>query len=348
MKKKILFLVSGFICTALSFKAQDYHLSHYDVATLYLNPALTGVYNGEKADYKVTVDQRSQWRALGVKPYLTTYLSYDMASQIKGRAVGFGGYLINNNGGIGNFNTLTFMGSASYDILNAKKTTATTEASARNKHLLTVGLQMGLFYRSTNPNALNYDVQYSLANNGGAFDQNISNNEVYNRSSIVRFDANYGIYYKYLESGKKAHPYAGLSINHLTRPNESLTGGNSHLPIKWVAFAGCEIKLDDKMDLVPRVLYMNQAKAYDFTSGFLFYYRLNENQTKVFGGFDYRWKDACIISVGLKHESYALRMSYDINTSYLKNYSRGRGAFEISFVYIGQKGKPFLKSFSQF
>jgi len=346
MKKKI--ITYSFIFAALSFCAQDYHMSHYDVATMYLNPALTGVYGREKGDYKVYADQRSQWRALGVKPYLTSYLAYDMPYNIKGRTVGFGGYVINNNGGIGNFNTLTFMASASYDILNSKSNAIVVEPKAKDKHLLTVGLQMGLFYRSTNPNALNYDIQYSLANNGGAFDQNISSNESYNRINITRFDANYGLYYRYIERGKKAYPYAGFSMSHLTRPNESMTGAQSRLPIKWAGHAGCDIKLDDKMDITPRILYMNQSKAYEFTSGFLFYYRINENNTKIFAGFDYRWKDACFISLGLKHESYAVRLSYDINTSYLKNFTRSRGAFEISLVYIGEKGKPFFKSVSQF
>lgn len=331
----------------LGVSAQDYHLTHYDVATLYMNPAQTGMYGRETGDYRVYFDQRSQWRALGIKPFLTTYLAYDQPYHNWGKNFGLGGYIINNNGGIGNFNTLTFMASGSYDILNTKKKGIVIEADKKDNHLLTVGLQMGLFYRSTNPNALNYDVQYSY-NNGGAFDQSIPSNETYNRVNITRFDANYGLYYRYMERGKKALPYAGFSMSHLTRPNESLTGGMTRIPIRWVGYAGCDIKIDDKMKVVPRILYMNQARAYEFTPGFLFYYRINENEVKVFGGVDYRWKDAVLASLGLKHENYAIRLSYDINTSYLKNYSNGRGAFEVSLMYIGEKGKPFFKAVSSF
>ena len=339
MTKKIITYLSGFVFAAFSFKAQDYHVSQYDVATLYLNPALTGVYGVDKGDYRVYASQRSQWKAIGIKPYLTSYLAYDMPYKIKDKTIGLGGYIINNNGGIGNYNTFTFMTSGSYNVLNSK---------AKYKHVLTVGLQMGLFYRSTNPNALNYDVQYSLANSGGAFDQNIASNEVYNRVNIARFDANYGLYYKYIEIGKNFRPYAGVTIGHLTRPNESMTGAQSKMPVKWVGNAGCDIRIDDKMEIVPRFLFMSQAKAYEFTSGFLFYYKLNENNTKVFAGFDYRLKDACFISLGLKHENYAVRFSYDINTSYLNNFTRNRGAFEVSLVYVGEKGKSFLKSISSF
>lgn len=337
--KKIITYISVLTLTCLTVNAQDYHVSQYDVTNLYLNPAQTGMYGREKGDYKISFDQRSQWRAIGVKPFLSTYLSYDMPYEIKNKKFGFGAFLINNNAG--NINTFTFMGSASYDILGKADTKVT------DKHLLSLGLQLGLFYRSTNPNSLSYDVQYSY-DNGGAFDQSIANNETNNRVNITRFDANYGLYYKLIDRDKKAHPYAGFSMSHLTRPNESLVGTRTRIPIRFVGYGGCDIKLDDKMDITPRILYMNQSKAYDFTSGFLFYYRLNENNTKVLAGFDYRWKDACIISLGLKHPSYALRFSYDINTSYLKNYSNGRGAFEVSLIYVGKKGESFLKSVSSF
>jgi type IX secretion system PorP/SprF family membrane protein len=338
MNKKLLIFFS-IILGASSYRGQDFHISQYDVATLYLNPALTGVYGREGGDYRVYALQRSQWRSIGIKPFMTSYLAYDMPYKIKDKTIGLGGYIINNNGGFGNFNTITFMPSASYNILNAK---------SNDEHLLTVGLQMGLFYRSTDPNSLNYDVQYSMSNNGGSFDKGIANDEAYNRVNITRFDANYGLFYRYIERGKKAHPFVGLSMSHLTRPNESMTGAYSRLPIKWAAHGGCDIKLDDKMKLVPRIFFLTQGKAYDFTSGFLFYYKINENGTKLFTGFDYRWKDACLLNLGLKHESYALRFSYDINTSYLKNYSNGRGAFEISLIYIGEKGKPFFQAISQF
>jgi len=334
--KKIKYILP-IVFAAFLGKAQDYHLSHYDVASLYLNPALTGVYGGEKGDYRVYIDQRSQWRAIGIKPYVTTYLAYDMPYVKKDKKFGFGGYLISNRTGLGNFNTTTFMGSTSYDILNNK---------ANNKHLLTTGLQLGLFYRASDPNSLNYDVQYTV--NSGTFDQSIASNETYNRVSMVRFDANYGIYYKYLESGKKAHPYAGFSLAHLTMPNQSFTDAESRMPLRLVASGGCDIKINDKMDITPRVLYMNQAKASEIMAGFLFYYKLTENNTKIVAGFDYRVKDACIAALGIKHDNYAFRVSYDINTSYLKNYSNGRGAFEISLIYVGEKGKPFFKSVSSF
>jgi type IX secretion system PorP/SprF family membrane protein len=338
MKTNIVLLIFGFTFFISLSKAQDYHLSHYDVANMYLNPALTGVYGNENADFKIYANQRSQWRSLGIKPFLTSYIAYDKPYLIKDRNLGLGAYLINNNGGIGNVNTLTFMSSASYNILKAQ---------SRNKHILAMGFQMGVLYRSFNPSALSYDVQYSMTKNSGSFDQTISSNETFANVSITRFDANYGLYYKSIELDKRLRPFAGFAMAHITRPNESMVGATSRMPIKWTGHLGLEITIGDKTEFTPRVLCLTQSKAQELTSGFLFYYRITENKTKIFTGLDYRLNDAYLINLGIKHESYTVRLSYDINTSYLRNFSGGRGAYEISLVYIGEKGKSFLKSASQ-
>src|SRR5574343_341535 len=91
-------------------KAQDFHLAQYDVASLYLNPALTGMYaNEDDAQYTVYVDSRSQWRALGMKPFFTTYLGFDMPYKVQDKKIGLRAYFINNHTEPGNFNTTGFM-----------------------------------------------------------------------------------------------------------------------------------------------------------------------------------------------------------------------------------------------
>jgi type IX secretion system PorP/SprF family membrane protein len=344
MKARIIILIATLALLCLSGKAQDYHLSHYDVAGMYLNPALTGFYNPSKNDYRVYFDQRAQWRALGVKPFSTSYLGFDRPLEVKSRNFGVGGYIINNSAGIGNFNTLSFMASGAYDIINSR--TKSVSVIREVRHLLTVGLQIGLFYRSTNPERLSYDVQYTPGS--GGFDQSLPNNEAYNRYSMAKFDASYGIYYKYVDRKAKVRPYAGFSMAHLTRPMESLTGATSRLPIKFTGHAGVETIVNEKVTLVPRVLYMSQAKSTELTAGMQLYYTLNENESKLLAGFDWRQRDACIASLGILTQGYAVRFSYDINTSYLGSYLRNRGAFEISLVYFGEKGKPFFSTVSQF
>jgi len=342
MKKNISHIIFFLLIASGAFnvyRAQDFHISQYDVGSLYLNPALTGMYNGEKGDYKIYADTRSQWRSLGVKPFFTTYIAYDMPYKIKDKNIGIGAYFINNRTGPGNFNTSEFMISGAYDILNRK---------ADSKHYLTTGLQLGIFYKSFNTGNLTYDIQYSPITSGGSFDQSVSSGETYSNLNILRFNANYGIFYKYIEKGQKWHPFVGVSLSHLNRANESFSGTSDRIPIKFLVNGGCDIKLNDKFDITPRFLYANQAKSNEINVGVLGYYKLSENNTKLLLGFDYRVKDAAIIHLGIKQETYFLRFSYDINGSYLNRYTKSRGAWEISLIFTGEKGKPFYKTTPRF
>lgn len=342
--KKYITYIAAFVLIGSILKAQDFHLSQYDVASMYLNPALTGMYGDEKGDYKAYIDTRSQWRSFGVKPFFTTYLAYDMPYTIKDKKVGFGAYFINNRTGPGNFNTTGFMLSGAYNILDKK---------ANGVHYLTTGLQLGLFYKAFNNN-ITYDVQYNPYQDGGGFDQSISSGENMNNLSLTRFDANFGLYYKYLEKDKKAHPFIGFSMAHLPRANTSFVGTVDRIPFKYIVNGGCDIQAHEKFMVTPRFFYANQAKAYEVNVGVLMAYNLandysvNTVNWKIIGGCDWRYKDAVVFHLGAKQDSYALRFSYDLNTSYLKNYTNGRGAWEISLVYTGEKGKSFIKSITSY
>jgi type IX secretion system PorP/SprF family membrane protein len=339
MKKTNIYILLLVLVASIDVTAQDFHLSQYNVASMYLNPAQTGMYGNDKGDYRIYVDNRSQWRSLGVKPFFTTYLAYDMPYKIKDQKIGIGAYFINNRTGPGNFNTTGFMLSGSYDILSKK---------AAGKHCLSTGIQLGIFYKTFNTGNLTYDVQYSPTTNGGVFDQNISSGETYNNLSIVRFDANYGLYYKFLDKSKKFHPFAGFSMSHLTRPNESFTGTKSRMPFRFVGNGGCDITINEKLEITPRFLYMNQAKSTEINVGILGNYKLNENNVKLLFGFDYRHKDAVIIHLGISEDNYALRFSYDVNNSYINTYTKGRGAWELSLIFTGEKGKTFIQSLPKF
>lgn len=342
--KKYITYIAAFVLTGSILKAQDFHISQYDAGTMYLNPALTGMYGDEKGDYKAYIDTRSQWRAFGVKPFFTTYLAFDMPYTIKEKKVGFGAYFINNRTGPGNFNTTGFMLSGAYNILDKK---------ANGVHYLTTGLQLGLFYKAFNNN-ITYDVQYNPYQDGGGFDQSISSGENVNNLSITRFDANFGLYYKYLEKGKKAHPFIGFSMAHLTRSNTSFVGTVDRIPFKYIVNGGCDIQAHEKFMVTPRFYYANQAKAYEVNMSVMMAYNISNDFSvktvnwKIIGGCDWRYKDAVIIHLGVKQDSYALRFSYDVNTSYLKSYTNGRGAWEVSLVYTGEKGKSFIKSITSY
>src|ERR1051326_2108552 len=169
--KLLLFIPLLFLGEGLGMRsfAQDFHLSQFDAAPHYFNPALTGVYFDTKADYKIYSDYRTQWRAIGIKPFSTYYLAYDMPW----KQYGFGGYLIHNRNGVGGLNTINFMPSAAYKITN----------ETNSPHNLSVGAQLGIIYRSFDPNRFTYDSQFTT-NDPTGFDQNISSGENFSKVSL--------------------------------------------------------------------------------------------------------------------------------------------------------------------
>ncbi len=145
------------------------------------------------------------------------------------------------------------------------------------------------------------------------------------------------------------HPYAGFSIQHVTEPNESFTSYKSLLPMRFNLNGGCDIRVNEQLKLVPSFLYMNQSSVAETDIGLLAYYKIkNSTFVPILGG-DYRFNDAVVIDIGIKQNEHVFRFSYDINTSYLNNFSGGRGAWEFSLILTGIKGEPlFTKSQSRF
>lgn len=321
-------------CVLLSFKstAQDFHVSQYDVLTLYNNPALTGVYQEEKIpDYKVYLTHRSQWRSLGIKPFKTYSLAYDM----KYKRMGFGAILLDNQAGAGNFNTLSFLLAASYSVIKDQN----------SPHTLTGGLQAGILNKSFNPNKYLYESQYNAST--GTLDESMNSGEVYGTTNLLKFDANVGIFYRYKDKANKYYPFVGFSIFHVTKPGQSFTDVKSKLPMRFNFNPGCEFVVNEKVNLTPSILYMNQAKASEFNISVLGTYKIKEKNDIIYG-LNYRWKDALIIHAGLKKDNIVFRMSYDVNISYLSAYTGNRGAFELSLVIGGKKGESPFKSIAKF
>lgn len=300
--------------------AQDYHLTQYETAPLYLNPAMTGMYFGEKGDYKISANYRSQWKSLTPKPYVTANLAYDMPWE----RFGVGAYLIDNKGGTGGFSTLNFMLSGAYRITK----------DPQNIHNLSAGLQLGVLYKSFNPSKFTFDQQY---NPNSGFDNTLISGESFDKTGIVRLDAGLGIFYKYHDENKKVSPFGGVSIFHLTKPNESFYEMESRLPMRFVFNGGADIRANEKLKIVPGLLVMSQAKAFELSINALGYYKIKDTDYDAIFGLGYRHQDAIMIHLGLKQKNNIFRLSYDVNTSYLNSYSGGRGGFELSVIYTGFK-----------
>lgn len=302
-------------------RAQDFHLSQYDAPPLFLNPAMTGMFDGQ---FRVHAHYRTQWAAVATKPFTTTGISFDMPV----KKFGAGIQIMDYRAGAGDFNILSVLLSGAYDVVLDK---------ARNHHLA-LGVQAGIVYKSVNLNKLTFGNQYTTAGDG-TFDTSIPNGETFANPKILIHDINAGFLYYYAKENVRVNPFIGFSAFHLTQPNESFYATANRLPIRYYIHGGIKININEKIQLLPKGIYMREVNASEYTASLLLHYYLKDDTYLIFGP-TYRSHDAGIVELGIKKGQYTCRVSYDINTSSLQKVSNHRGGFEISFTYIARRSKP--------
>ncbi len=313
----VLLLVSAKVCTA-----QDFHLSQYDAPPMFLNPAMTGMFDGK---YRIHGHYRTQWMAVATKPYTTAGISFDMPI----KKFGVGIQVFNYRAGVGTYNVLSALISVGYDIVLDK---------AKNHHVA-LGIQGGIVNKSIDQSKLSFGNQYTTANDGG-FDAGVSSGETFANTNFLIHDVNAGFLYYFAKEKARLNPFVGFSAFHLTQPKESFFDNANKLPIRYYAHGGVKVNVNEKIQLLPKFIYMQQINDQELTATLLLHYFLKNSDTYLIFGPTYRNKDAAIIEGGIKKGSYTCRVSYDINTSKLKEVSDYRGGFEISLTYVARRAKP--------
>ncbi|MFL5764650.1 MAG: PorP/SprF family type IX secretion system membrane protein [Bacteroidia bacterium] len=302
--------------------AQDFHLSQYDAPPMFLNPAMTGMFDGK---FRIHAHYRTQWMAVATKPFTTTGISFDMPV----KKFGIGLQVFNYRAGVGSYNAFSALLSVGYDIVFDKK----------QNHHLALGVQGGIVQKSVNVNKLTFGNQYTTAD-GGGFDTGLPTGETFSNTSFVIHDINAGALYYYAKDNVRLNPFIGFSAFHLTQPTETFFNTDNKLPLRYYVHGGVKVNVNEKIQLLPKFIYMHQVNDQEFTATLLLHYFLKSSDTYLIFGPTYRSKDAAIIEAGIKKGNYTARVSYDINTSSLETVSDHRGGFEISLTYIAHRSKP--------
>ncbi len=297
--------------------AQDFHLSQYDMAPLYYNPAVTGMQFEQDMKFRIAANYRSQWQKLQGKPYSSVCVGYDMPIDRFGAGI----LIMDHIAGTSNFGTFQFLASGAYQITDPES----------KKHFLSTGIQIGFMQKRFNQGNLLFESQYT----SDGLDPNMDSGELLDRQSIVRLDANMGIFYKYTDPNKRFDPSVGFSVYHVNMPNESFTGQMSRLPMRFNLITNCDIHINETFIITPNVLLMYQRKATEINAGALMGYKFNESNYTLLAGGSYRHKDAVIIHAGIRQGNNVFRISYDLITSPLKNFGGVRGGFEMGVIYTG-------------
>ena len=318
--KRLTLIISILLITAATLKAQvDPHFSQYYAYPMWLNPALTGVING---DMRLNFNAKQQWSNIG-EGYKTGGLSMDFAPTDK---VGLGLNIMNQAAGTAGYNYFAAYGSIGYGI----------PISSDGMQRLHFGLQAGIINRSFDPSKLQFDDQYNPVT---GFDPNIASFETFATTSAIVFDASAGVFYYDGDPDHNANVFGGFSLSHLTQPKDPFASDGSlgsRLPMRYTLHGGVRIKATDDVDITPHFIFMsqqsNQAKIFGIYSEI----KAQDNRGLILGAM-YRINDSAIADVGYHLDNMIIGLSYDFNTSALNTASNGQGGFELSVSYVFRK-----------
>jgi type IX secretion system PorP/SprF family membrane protein len=246
--------------------AQDIHFSQYYATPLTINPSYTGNFTG---DYRAGINYRQQWGSVTV-PY-RTFDFYGDASFNKNifhrNYFSAGLCMVADRAGDGDLTVIKVMASGAYHL----------NLDGDKKNFLSFGVQAGYVQKSVDFTKFYFDSQW----NDAGFDTGLPSGENYREASMGYPDVNAGISYSFSGS-KNLSFYSGLSLYHLTRPQDSFYEDNENrLGIRPVMNAGAIIKVSDMLYVYPSVIYMAQKKAHEILAGSMISIELNTNSSNL-------------------------------------------------------------------
>ena len=317
MKKGFLLLVCCF-SVILFAKAQDNVYSQFFNAPIYLNPALNGQFDG---DFRVNASYRSQWSNVGNLTYMNASVDYNIPR--------FGG-------GIGLMFNRSNEGTAAF-VKNSVASVYSYSVGSED-YTLSFGLQAGITNRQVDYSKLIFGDQ--IDPRLGYIPGSSSNAETPGYNSRYYFDSGLGVN---LVAG---NIMIGGAVQHLNRPDQSLTGTPSQVPMRFTAHASYRINLNpydnvdeiDKSFIIPSVVIYKQDYANMINGGFEY------KRKNISAGIWYRTdnqggSNAVVVSLVFDlifnrdtGEKMRFGLSHDASTSKI-GYSSTSGSTEGSLSY---------------
>ena len=328
MKKTIIVLVCcvGALLPRYVHAQVDPHFSQYYAYPLWLNPALTGVLDG---DYRVSGNYRNQWNNFG-KAFATTGVSFDAATE---KNIGVGVNVLTMSAGDAGYNYLNAMASVSY---------SGVKFGATGTSRLVFGVQAGIINRRVDPSKFQTGSQW---NPTIGFDPSIFNGESLSKTSSTTFDAAAGAMFFDGNPNHRFNPFVGVSAGHLTQPEDPFVANdNRKYPLRYLAHGGVKMKVNEELSLTPNGLFMRQGNAEEKVLGVYGQYTINP-EFDLLGGLSYRFDDSVIPFAGFHFKNFVLGLSYDGNVSNLRRLVNGSNSFELSLSFISRKKRVLTEEY---
>lgn len=353
MKPKVLFSAVALHITyyilPITSNAQDVHFSQSNMTPLLINPALTGAFGG---DQRVILNYKNQWRGMGTPgaTYNTALFSFDTHLFKKKWSKGYLGAGINAYkdvaGDLKMGTTQLNMSIAGIVFINEQQ-------------FLSGGVQGGYVQKSVSTTAMLWENQYDASS--GAFNTSLLTSDV-STPPVSYGNFSTGLAWSYttdqstLSSNNQLKINLGLAALNINTPNQNFADYNSNeqLYSRFVFHGTAHIGLKNtNMALMPNAAFFKQGPSYELNAGTLVRFTIQDEskytgfikETAVSLGAQYRMKDALIPVILFEYAQYAIGLSYDVNTSSLRQGTQGRGGIEISLRYLNPN--PFRNNDSR-
>lgn len=321
--------------------AQDVAFSQFYAAPLYLNPALSGAYNGS---YKLTAIYRDQWRGAYNEPLYTTGISGDARFNVSKRpfsdAASGGIMFLTDRTSIYNYNT-TFIGltGAYHRLLDGK-----------NDTYLSGGFRFSMINKSINYENLTFQDQF---NGVDQFVFGTSERLPFNSLSFA--DLVVGLNFSTKPSSNSLFSI-GASVSHILNNNisfykkeELIPGGPQYIQdvrIKklFQADAQYTFPVSRIFHLSPRAVWRMQGKFMELNLGSSSRLRFKKDARFAmhFGAWgrgnnylDSYNVTSVVVLAGFEVNEVTFAFSYDANIMDNIQFKTARNAFEFSVSYIG-------------
>jgi type IX secretion system PorP/SprF family membrane protein len=329
-------LVISFTPNLLKSQDRDLHFTQYSMSPINLNPALTGVFNG---DIRYTGNYRNQWQSVPVG-FNTVSMAYDQKIynvKVKNGLFGVGGIFNYDQAGDSKLRAMQLQLAGSY----------TQRLTPRN--FLTLGLTGGISQRAFKSDDLTWDEQFV----NGKYSSSNPITESFARSSKLYPDFGFGLNWHYqVPNSKRTQLDFGASYFHAHSPNVSFYDDSKvNIQPRLSIQLGSSFKLSSRFDVIINGNYYAQDKSAQAIAGGGFRFHFDDRigrETALQLGAEYRFleKDAWAPVLTVYHKQWKVGLSYDFNISDFQVATNGNGGPEIGIMYIITKVKPLpiLKS----
>lgn len=321
--------------------AQDIHFSQSMMTPLMLNPALTGVFEGNQ---RVFLNYKNQWQGMGMSgaTYNTALFSFDTRLTKKKWKKGHLGA------------GLTAFKDVAGDLkLGTTQVNLSLSGTVfiNKQQSLSGAMQGGFVQKSISTAAMQWENQYDSGT--GAYNPALLSNDIATIPPTMYGDFSSGLSWKFnkpsstISANDQFQLIVGIAALDINTPKQSFysTGTTDELYSRFVIHAQSRIGIaNSDLTITPNASFIKQGPSSELNVGTLFRLALkNESVYTGYGkgmaislGAQYRLNDAIIPMMLFEYSNYAFGVSYDVNTSSLTRGTKGKGGIEISLRLITQ------------